>query len=85
MALIHFWKSGNSQFKNEASSKTKIDAYHEFYAFMTILNHKLLICGEIPLYIIYIIGVLLYLSMDIGRYMILCGEMLQFAHKVSNF
>ena len=40
--------------------------------------------GEIPLHINNINGLNLYLSLDIGRYMILGGEMLQFSHKVSN-
>ena len=41
------------------------------------------LCGiyeEIPFHIIYINGLELYLSLDTGRYMILCREMLQFAH-----
>ena len=28
--MIHFWKSGNAQFKNEASDKTKMDAIANF-------------------------------------------------------
>ena len=41
--------------------------------------------GEIPFHINYMNGLDLSLSLDIGRYMILCGEMLQYAHKMSTF
>ena len=40
---------------------------------------------EIPLHFTYINGLDLSLSPDIGRYTILCGEMLQSAHKLSTF
>ena len=40
---------------------------------------------EIPLHFTYISGLDLSLSSDIGRYTILCGELLQFALEVINF
>ena len=40
---------------------------------------------ELPLHFTYINGLDLSLSSDIGGYTILCGEMLQYAHKVSTF
>ena len=40
---------------------------------------------ETPLHFTYVSGLDLSLSSDIGGYTILCGELLQFAHEVSNF
>ena len=71
--------------ENEASSKTKMDVIGNLW--IQPLSLKLLIYGEIyeeiPLHFTYINGLDLSLSPDIGRYTILCGEMLQSAHKVS--
>ena len=83
MALVTigpFWY----KFQNEASSKTMMDAIMNFQ-FETILGQKLLICGEIPLYITYINGLKLSVCLDSCRYTILCQEMLQYTHKVIMF
>ena len=82
--MIHFQNSGNSQFENEASGKTKMDAIMNA-TFKPKTLYLWVNYGEIPPYINNINGLKRYLSSDIGRYTILCGEMLQFALEVSNF
>ena len=51
---IHFQNSGNSQFQNEASGKTKMDAIAIFHSlYMPLLSLKLLICGDTTSYELY--------------------------------
>ena len=63
----------------------KDGCYHKFYAFMTLLSLKLLYIWLNITSIDKINGLKLYLSSDIGGYTIVCGEMLQFAYKMSTF
>ena len=81
---IHFWNSRNSQSENKASGKTEMDTIMNA-TFKPKTAYLLVHYGEIPHHINYINGLKLYLSLDISGYTILCGETLQFAHKVSNF
>ena len=76
MASITFGDPGIPDSKMRLMAANKDGCYHEFYAFMTLLSLKLLIYGEIPLHINNMNGLKLYLRLDIGGYMILCGEML---------